>query len=460
MNRNITILLLLIVFICQTASAQTNRKIRSLQAERTALQKEITQSENILVTMKKDVKSQLSDLALISNQISRQQQLLKKMENDLNTLNQEIVNVENQLTTLENEVKDKKTRYEKAMKYAYRKNRGIQDKMMFVLSAHTMSQMYRRLRYVREYSTYLQVQAEQIEQQQKEVQRKRSELLAVKGEKSSLLKQQEKEKEKLETKEGQQKKLVNELQRKQKTVQQEIAKKKKRNESLNAQIDRLIEQEIAAAKKREEERLKKERARKEAERKKQEAAARAKKSNATSSTSTTSRTSTKNNTSADAATPIKRNTPAERMDVYDANSTRKLASSFEKNKGSLPMPISGAYTIVSHYGSHNVSGLKNVSLDNKGIDIRGQAGASARAIFDGEVSAIFSYGGSQGVLVRHGNYISVYVNLTSVSVRQGQQVKTGSTLGKVANSGEDGYVLHFQLRHEKNKLNPESWLRR
>ena len=134
----------------------------------------------------------------------------------------------------------------------------------------------------------------------------------------------------------------------------------------------------------------------------------------------------------------------------------RISGSFENNRGRLPIPITGPYRIVSHFGQYNVEGLKNVTLDNKGINIKGEAGSQARSIFDGEVSAVFSFGGTVVVMVRHGSYISVYCNLSSVSVRRGQRVSTRQVLGRV---GQDN-ILQFQLRRETAKLNPESWLGR
>jgi septal ring factor EnvC (AmiA/AmiB activator) len=122
------------------------------------------------------------------------------------------------------------------------------------------------------------------------------------------------------------------------------------------------------------------------------------------------------------------------------------------------MPITGPYVIVGRFGQYAVT--KNVRLDNKGIDIRGKAGAKARAIFDGEVSAIFKYNGLSNVLVRHGNYISVYCNLSSVSVAKGSKVKTRGEIGTIHADASGNAVLHFQLRKETTKLNPEVWLGR
>ena len=137
-----------------------------------------------------------------------------------------------------------------------------------------------------------------------------------------------------------------------------------------------------------------------------------------------------------------------------------MAVVFEKTKGRLPMPITGSYAIVSRFGQYAVAGLKNVKLDNKGIDIKGQKGAQARSIFDGEVSAVFQFGGYTNVLVRHGSYISVYCNLSSASVKQGQKLKTHDSIGTVATDASGNTILHFQLHKETTKLNPEQWLGR
>ena len=143
---------------------------------------------------------------------------------------------------------------------------------------------------------------------------------------------------------------------------------------------------------------------------------------------------------------------SERLSSMD----RMISGGFEANRGRLPMPITGAYKVVSHFGQYNVSGLKGVTLDNKGINIQGNPGCSARAIYDGEVSAVFGYAGSMVVMLRHGTFISVYANLKSVSVSRGQKVKPRQVLGAV---GTDN-ILQFQLRKETSKLNPEVWLGR
>ena len=137
---------------------------------------------------------------------------------------------------------------------------------------------------------------------------------------------------------------------------------------------------------------------------------------------------------------------------------KRLYSSGRNNRGRLPVPISGPYVLTGHYGRYSV--MRNVVLDNKGIDLQGQPGAQARAVFDGRVAAVFQLNGLTNVLVRHGEYISVYCNLAQAVVKAGDEVKARQPLGDVFSDGANGgrTVLHFQLRREKQKLNPEQWL--
>lgn len=430
--------------------AQTTRAIRQLEQQRNELKEQIAASETLLQSTKKDVKSQLADLALITGQIDERQKYLNTIESDVQTIQQEVDRLQVELSHLETELADKKAKYERSVKYMYR-NKSIQEKLMFIFSADNLTQMYRRMRYVREYADFQRLQGIQVQRKQQQVTAKQRTLVASRKAKEELLAQGEVEKQKLQEQEQQRKTLVASLQKKQRSLQSELNKQRKSANKLNAQIDRLIEIEIEKARKREEERKAAEARRLAEEKKLAEArAAEARRKEA-------ARTETSGSKEEDAViTPA---TP--KMDAYKVDSDdRTLVSSFEKNRGALPVPITGPYVIVGHYGQYDVPGLRNVRLDNKGIDIKGQAGANARAIFDGEVSAIFQYNGLTNVLVRHGNYISVYCNLQSVQVQKGSKIHTRDIIGKIHTNAEGNTILHFQLRKETAKLNPEVWIRR
>ena len=150
------------------------------------------------------------------------------------------------------------------------------------------------------------------------------------------------------------------------------------------------------------------------------------------------------------------------MPAYrESASDKKLTGSFESNKGRLPAPITGPYLITSHYGVNYVEGLKNVKFNNHGIDLQGKEGCSAKAIFDGTVSYVFQHMQNEGsyiVMVRHGQYISAYFNLTNLTVKKGDKVKTNEPLGTISANGTGNYVMQFQLRKDTQSLNPELWL--
>ena len=417
--------------------AQSNKMIKELESKRGTLQKQIAESETLLNTTKKDVGSQLNGLAALTGQIEERKRYILTINNDMETIDRELSKLERQLVRLENDLKDKKKKYEASVQYLY-KNRSVQEKLLFILSAKTLSQTYRRMRYVREYADYQRLQGEEILKKQEQVNQKKTELQQVKKAKASLLKEREVEKEKLEAQEKEKKTLVANLQKKQRGLQNELNKKRKEANQLNARIDRLIAEEIEKARKRAAE------ARKEAAARKKAAA----KETKPTATSSSEKTTTKK------AAPLETYT----MDKAD----RELSGSFISNRGKLPMPITGPYIITSRYGQYSVEGLRNVKLDNKGIDIQGKPGAQARAIFNGKVAAVFQLNGLFNILIRHGNYISVYCNLSSASVKTGDTVTTRQNIGQIFSDGADNgrTVLHFQLRKEKEKLNPEPWLSR
>ena len=432
MKRLISVLALC-CWLAGTLLAQSNKLIKELENKRGTLQKQIAESESLLKSTKKDVGSQLNGLAALTGQIEERRRYILSINRDVEAIDRELLSLEKQLGRLQRDLAGKKKKYESSVHYLY-KNRSIEEKLMFILSADNLAQTYRRMRYVREYATYQRLQGEEVLKKQDEVNRKRTELKQVRAAKEGLLKEREAEKAKLEEQEKQKKTLVANLQKKQRGLQNEISKKRREANQLNARIDRLIAEEIERARKRAaEEERKKTAANRKTGKEKSNAAAGTKKGNIA---------------------------PLEAYSMSKAD--RELSGTFANNRGKLPMPITGPYIITSHYGQYAVEGLRNVKLDNKGIDIQGKPGAQARAIFNGKVAAVFQLNGLFNVLIRHGSYISVYCNLSSASVKQGDEVTTKQAIGPIFSDKADGgrTVLHFQLRREKEKLNPEPWLNR
>lgn len=452
MFQNITarFLAVLLAMLCAslTLTAQTNKKIKKLQSERTTLEKQISESEKMLKTTKKDVASQLNNLMVISSQITKQQNYVQSVHNEVSALQGDITSLQKQLKVLEKDLADCKQKYRRAVTQLNR-NRLGQSKWKFILSANSFRQMSRRMRYITEYSKYQRAQGEIIRQKEDTIKAKRAELLATKQEKDALLQEGKEQQARLEKQKQDRQKVVNNLNAKQKQLQNTIAQNKKRQKQLDARIDKLIQEEIAAA----------ERRRKEAEARRRAEAERKRKEEERRRAAANKKTSASNKKSS-----TKPSKPAERTATprfyEEDNADRALNGSFQANKGRLPMPITGSYFISAHYGQYNVEGLRGVQLENKGINITGQQGAQARSVFAGEVTAIFSLGGMHNVIVRHGSYMSVYCNLANCAVKRGQKVSARQLLGRVATDASGNCTLHFQLRREREKLNPEPWLGR
>ncbi len=523
------------------AATNSNASIRGLQGQRASIQKKIKEQEKALRANQEDVKKRLQDLMVINGEIDQRQKNIDGIQKDIHYIDGNIGMLNAQLKMLEQQLQERKNKYIRSMRYMSR-HHSVQEKLMFIFSAKSLSQMYRRLSFVRQYSAYQKAQGEAVKSKQAQVNGKHEQLQKVKGQKNTLLYKGQKEKNALEGKQTEQQQLVQGLQKQQKTIQAVIADQRKQDAAINAQIDQLIAEEVAKARARaaEEARRKaaelaeakrkkaeelarkkaaaeaaaRENARRIAEAKRREAEAEAARKKAAEEARLAQEAARKAQEEAQALAEAKarekakekalaqakakaeaaaeqaarqaaaeqaaRKAEAERQAAelkaksdearnkkeiaeakQEAQETsnltsvdRMLSGGFESNRGRLPMPITGSYRVVSHFGQYNVQGLKGVTLDNKGINIQGKSGCLARSIYDGEVSAVFGYGGMWNVLVRHGAYISVYCNLKSVSVHKGQKVSTRQTIGVV---GTDN-ILQFQLRKETAKLNPEAWL--
>lgn len=523
-------------------AAYINASIRGLQGQRANIQKKIKEQEKALRRNQADVKKRLQDLMVLNGEIDQRQKNIDGIQQDIHHIDGNIGLLNAQLKTLEQQLQDRKNKYIRSMRYMTR-HHSVQDKLMFIFSAKNLTQMYRRLSFIRQYSAYQKAQGEAVKAKQKQVTEKHKQLQVVKGHKNNLLYKGQQEKTALEGKQTEQQQVVQGLQKQQKTIQAVIADQRKKDAAINAQIDRLIAIEVekararaaaeakrkaeaqAAAQRRREE-LARRKAQAEAEarenarrleearrkereaelarqraaeenRKAQELArkaqeeARLQAENSAKARAQDKARARAEKAAREAAEQANRQARAEqaareaeadrraaelkakndearnrkelasaRREANDAATLstvdRMLSGGFEANRGRLPMPISGTFKIVSHFGQYNVQGLSGVTLDNKGINLLGKPGCVARSIYDGEVSAVFGYGGMWNVLVRHGAYISVYCNLKSVSVHKGQKVSTRQALGAV---GADN-ILQFQLRKETAKLNPEAWLAR
>lgn len=532
----------------------TTSAIKDLREKNQAIQKEIQENELQVKKKQKDVDQRLQKIMLLDTEIGQQQKTIDQIATDVKGINGNIEVLKGQLKSLQTQLTERRKKFILSMRYMAR-HRSIQDKIMFIFSAKSLSQMYRRLRFVREYASYQRAQGELLKAKQAQVDNKHIQLKQVRVQKYTLLYKDRQAHAQMQSKRLEQQQVVNSLKKDQQTLQTVIAQRRKTQQTINAQIDKLVAIEIqkariraqaearaqaaaraAAAKKRAEDMARKreaaikaaqenacrvaeakareakakamaeaaeraaekekreaaekaEKARQEAEkarqaalqeasarreaarkkaedaeRKAKEAQQRAEKKAAAEKAlayqqareAEANRIAAERKAAADKERAAREAEAARKANTADnslTNADRAMTGSFANNRGRLPMPMAGK--IVTHFGQYNVAGMSNIRLNSNGINIKGAAGSPVRSVFMGEVSGIFNAGGSTIVMVRHGIYISVYCNLANVSVHRGQNVGTGQTLGTVNSTG----VLHFQLRKETAKLNPEQWIR-
>ena len=412
----LTCILAVMLPFCQL-SAQTNAEIQKLQREQQTLKKQIADSERLLTSTKSDVKSQLSNLMLIEARITEQQRYVQGLEKVVKDLKSNIRAHQREINNLVADLNVCKSQYQRAVLYMFR-NKITQSTWQFVFSASDYRTMYRRLRYVTEFSKYQRAQGEIIKDKEKKVRDEQAALNKKKRQQESALAEAKKVRAELVDQQKVRQTTVNKLKKRQSQLTSTLAQQRKKTQDLDKRIEKLIQQEIAAAEKR----------RKEAE-----------------------QLSQKGGTSQSAK--------AQKM-REDVAAQNKLAATFEANKGKFSAPITGSYVISGKFGKYNVQGLKGVQLDNKGINLTGKKGAKARSIFNGKVTAIFNLGGMYNIIVSHGKYMTVYCNLSNVSVKQGQNVTTHQTLGTVATDDGGNATLQFQVRLGKTKLNPQNWIMR
>lgn len=426
-------------------SAQNSSRVKALKVRKNEVQQKINRSQTELNRTRKDVDSKIKSINFIDVQLESRLRYINEMEQKMLAVDKRIHDLEQQVRTQEENLEKVKKRYKQSLVYA-RTNQAVQSPLIFIFSAKSVTQMYRRARYAREYAQYQRALGEQIGQKQKRLLADRGKLLAAKGEMAALVRETLQQRKLLFEQQQQQKEAVAGLQKHEKVLVDQINRQQRELAELDRKIDAVIAEEIEKARRRAEAERKR-KAAEEAARKARAEAAQKKKGKTRAQKTDTRKSATKKNE--DIAGGAWR-TPVDNV----------LSSNFQKNKGRLPVPITGSYMISGHFGTYNVPGLKNVRLDNKGTNFVGQKGARARAIFDGEVTAVFQYSGTYNVLIRHGSYISVYCNLSSVIVRNGQTVRTRDLIGAVAEDGSGKCVLHFQLRKERTKLNPEQWIGR
>lgn len=459
-----SVLVLLIFFLSVLVVFPQSNKIKDLENKRKLALREIESTTLLLNETKKNTSTLLDRINLLTEQISSRQRLISLLNDEMSAIAEQEAVTEKEIAVLSTNLKSQQKSYARAVEgVVLRKQNG--SKLLFVLSGSSLAESLRRMKYLKDYSEWRNNQITEIKEKQKVLQEKKAFLEKSKAEKKALLGNREKEQTNLQKEEEIHKQEVTDASKKQKELQSILQTKQKQADNLNAQIEKLIAQEVErqerearrlAEEQARRERLKKERAER-AERAKREAARRAAKPTTKAAEPEEEEVSPRRETEAPSreTEEVAMATPTVTAENF------KLSSNFAANKGRLPMPVTGSYSIVGRFGTKQNSRWR-VTTNSNGIDIQARSGAQARAVFGGEVSRIVAFPGFNNcIIIRHGGYYSFYGNIQQIFVKQGQKISAGQALGTVYTDSDTGNSqLHFQLWQGTTKLNPEPWLQK
>lgn len=425
------LIICLMAVVAETSVAQSSKKVKDLQKQRKEALQSIAKTDKELKTTKKSALQSLHQLNKLTAEITKHKEVITALNAEISNINKQERKINETISRLEKDLNAKKEAYAKAIRGIAGRNSGYET-LMFVFSSNSLNQSYRRIRYLREYSAWRKKEAIKISEQQAELEKKKAELAKTRAEKNAVLGKRTDAANKLKQKEKSQKEVVADLKKKEKELQKELNAQRKQAAALNRRIEQLIAEE----------------ARKAAEEARRAAEAAKKAANADK----------KSGKNASAGEVRKSQTKGGYAMTKDE---LELSNSFSQNKGRLPMPLSGKYMIVGHFGQQQHQELKYVQVNSSGIDIQTTPGTTARSVFNGVVTRVFVMPGyNSSVIIRHGNYLTIYSNLSEVFVKAGDKVTTRQSIGRIYSDPEENNrtVLHFQLWKETTKLNPEPWL--
>lgn len=406
--RTIGIVFLLGMGLAHLGMAQTQKTRAQLEKEKSDVQKRLSEFDQILKKTAETKKVSIGQLNAVNKQLQSRVSFIRTLSREVTLINREIREIEATIQKLENDLQVLKKEYSGMIYTASKLNSNLSI-TAFIFSSATFKEFYMRLRYLKQYSDARNKQVELINSTSLELSNQKRMLEDKKVQKQVVLAQEQEQKEKLDKSKQEQQKIVNNLAQQEDEIRKKIAAAKKQQENLNAMIKRIIEEEIRKAE------------------------AEAKKANSNA------------NRSSGSSIPL---TPE----------AAALSSSFAGNRGKLPWPVESGF-ISKRFGTHPHPTVKGVVEDNDGVDIQTTPNANVRAVFDGEVTKIGTlpgYGGT--ILVKHGEYYTLYSKLKVVSVKTGDKVKAKQVLGQVYTNKDGIAEVHFETWKGLQPLDPSSWL--
>jgi septal ring factor EnvC (AmiA/AmiB activator) len=394
--------------------AQEEEQVGDLEKERQNILTEIEKTTQLLDVNKSTISNALSRLSLLNSSIESREKMITFLNREINGIDNGIVDREIQIKVLEMKLQEKKNKYAAALRKMYIYRNRLNNNLLFVLSAENFTESLHRIMYLKEYFKWQKRQAAEIVDKQKKINAEKLVLLNNKEIKQTLLEGRKVEEEQLNKERFNKNEEIALLEKNKMKLLSELNKKKRQAEALNKRIEGIIAEETTL--------------------------------------------------SVAPSGESKEERQPEIKGGYAMTAMEKaLSSGFADNRGNLPFPLRGNYKIVNYFGVRQYKELSKVSVNCNGIELETTPDNEARAVFDGVVSRIFVLPGFHtSIIVRHGNYLTLYSNLEQVYVKQGGKVNTGQALGKIYTDRENGNstLLHFELWKERSKLDPLPWLNR
>jgi septal ring factor EnvC (AmiA/AmiB activator) len=428
-----------------------------LEQRKAQIQQEIKENERLLQSVKKKEKSAVSVMAIQEKKIALKENLIKTTEKQAKLLSNDMYINQVEINKLKKELKVLKEDYSKMIVKSY-KSRSEESRAMFLLSSKNFQQAYKRLQYMKQYTSFRKIQGEEIKGKSKELVVYNQKLDVQKSAKQKLIDEKEKERLSLEQEKKEQEKLVNAIKKDKNKIANDIKKKQQEARAIDKQIDRLIRQAIAEAnRKATAERAKQKAAATAAAKEKKAAAAAAAKELALANKTNKTATKTVGKPVIEPEEEAKK--PISSTKIELTPEAKIVADNFRANKGRLPYPVERG-SISLGFGNQPHPVYKSLKVHNSGVEITTDQGANARAVFDGVVINVFnSTPVNKAVMIQHGDYFTVYQNLSSVSVGKGDKVSRKQSIGRVRSNGETGKtVIKFYILQNTTYINPAGWL--
>lgn len=427
-----------LLFLCLTSSLWSQSQQEKLEQRKAQIQREIRDNEKMLKNVKSKEKSAMNVFLIQKNKIKLKENLINTTEKQKRLLANDMYINQLKINKLNRELEVLKEDYAKKIVNSY-KSRSEQSRAMFILSSENFLQAYKRVQYLKQYTSFRKSQGEEINSKSKELVNYNEKLNVQKVAKQKLIVENEKERQTLEKEKKEQEKLVNSIKKDKNRIVSEIRKKQRESRTIDAQINRLIREAIAEAN------------RKAALERAKAAALAAEKSKSPGSTSTPK--STKEIREEVARKPVS----SSRIELTPE--AKSIADNFRSNRGNLPWPVEKGFISLG-YGDQPHPIYNTLVVHNSGVEITTTDGANARAVFGGEVASVMVLSPvNKAVMIQHGDYFTIYQNLSSVAVSKGDRVSMKQNLGRIRTNGDTGKtVIKFLILQNTTYTNPQSWL--